>query len=552
MSQLRKEYSKSKSKKDEIVSKAALNWLAENVIIINEKLDRKSVKRLIKSIQKFEDTFGPFADQVPSIKLHLDAAETGLELVVTGRSSDRKTSNLLKQMSYLYSSLSGFFAKDLPILLKSRFFRAAKEQPDQRMDMLPSETPEGHKHNPQVIQDAIATALKPDKDEKKLLKKMYRSTKLPELEPRKIARELMSLSYNDLESLTQIGKTPMVTTPDEVVEEPETPEAPEQEVAAESVFRHTGQLLTEGMLTEASLSEVGPVLQQLTSIVKSAGLDALEGPLNDLYTQLVQYLNSDKGTQLKQSIQQAKAKGGSIADLFKTPGGKLLKQANMAIETLKGLGQAWPDIQPFTQKPQVSDKDILDIKQLISKQVGGGFFKKAAQAFGVTTRPFPGLEPESIVDALTKSTLGEEYMRFHAGVVLERRIKEQTETGAAAGAGDAVTEPPAGDEAAKGVQKLATAMSALHQFATGASGSAKTTGAQASTSTGRTQQTQNTSSTSGTETVGTGPASGKEVAGVGSKESIGALKQSFPNLTDKQYDALAAGLDGAGYKIVKK
>lgn len=551
MSQLRKEYSKSKSKKEEIVSEAALNWLAENVIIINEALDRKSVKRLISSIQKFEDTFGPFSDQVPSIKLHLDAAETGLELVITGRSSERKTSNLLKQMSYLYSALSGFFAKDLPILLKSRFFRAAKEQPDQRMDMLPSASPGGHKHNPKIIQDAIATALRPSKEEKKLLGKMYRSTKLPELEPRKIARELMSLTYSDLESLTKIGKVPMVATPEDM-EEPEVSETPgaegtEQEVATESVFRRSDQLLTESILSEASIREVGPILQQLTAIVKNAGLSDLQKPLNDLYTQLTQFLSSNAGSKVKQAISQAGAKGGSIADIFKTPGGKLLKQANMAIETLKGLGQAWPEIQPFTQKPEISDKDILNIKQLITKQVSGGFFKKAAQAFGVTTRPFPGLEPESIVDALTKSTLGEGYMRFNAGVVLERRLKEQEDTQG----GLADLEAPTGDEAKQGVEKLAKAMTSLHQFATGASKTANTAGTKASTTAKQTQQTQNTQSTASTETAGTGPTSGKEVA-AGQQDNVSALKQSFPQLTDNQYAALATGLDGAGFKIVKK
>jgi hypothetical protein len=401
MSQLRKEYTKSKQKKDEIVSEAALAWLAENVIIINEALDRKSVKRLINSIQKFEDTFGPFADRVPSIKVHLDAAETGLELVVTGRSSERKTSNLLKQMSYLYSTLSGFFAKDLPILLKSRFFRAAKEQPEQRMDMLPSASAGGQRHDPKIIQDAIAAALKPSKEEKKLLGKMYRSTKLPELEPRKIARELMSLSYNDLEELTQIGKVPMVATPEDI----EEPEAPEQEVATESVFRRSNQLLTEGILTEVSVNEVGPILQQAIQIVKSAGLQTLVQPLDKLYSELINYLGSSAGEQLKAGIQQAKnAAGGqqgtALADIFKTPGGKLLKQANMAIETLKALGQAWPELQPILNKPNVTAADMTNMEAIILKKVSGGFFKKAAQSFGVTTQPYPGLKPEEIVDAL--------------------------------------------------------------------------------------------------------------------------------------------------------
>jgi len=122
MSQLRKEYSKSKQKKEKIVSEAALKWLAENVIVINEALDRKSVKRLINSIQKFEDVFGPFADKVPSIQAHLDSAETGLEMVITGRSSERKTSKPTQADVLSIFNFEQLFRKRLINLIEVTFF----------------------------------------------------------------------------------------------------------------------------------------------------------------------------------------------------------------------------------------------------------------------------------------------------------------------------------------------------------------------------------------------------------------------------------------------
>ena len=98
MSLLRQEYKKYITKKNDTVNEAAFSWLKKNVVIINEKIDRTTVSRLIDNIQKFENTFGDFADKLPAIGRYLDSAEVGLQLVVTGKANDKKASDMLKKL----------------------------------------------------------------------------------------------------------------------------------------------------------------------------------------------------------------------------------------------------------------------------------------------------------------------------------------------------------------------------------------------------------------------------------------------------------------------
>jgi hypothetical protein len=103
--------------------------------------------------------------------------------------------------------------------------------------------------------------------------------------------------------------------------------------------------------------------------------------------------------------------------------------------------------------------------------------------------------------------------------------------------------------------KLKTAMTALHQFATGASGTAKTGGATATKRTGVAGQTNNASSTQGTDTAGTGPAGGKEVAGAGQQggdAAFAGLKAAFPKQQDQALKNMLSAINQAGYQIVKK
>lgn len=386
MSTLRKEYTKSKKRKEEIVSDAALSWLAENVIIINERLDRRAVTRLDNSIQKFDDVFGPFRERVPSISTHLDSAETALNMVVSGRSSERKTSNLLKQMTYLYSTLSSFFAKDLKVLLKSRVFRAARANPEQRLDLIPKITPDGLKHDVQVIQDAFANALKPTKDDKTMLKKIYKSTKLPELEPRRIARELLGLSFNDLEELTQIGKVPMVATPEEVAE----PEAPETGAEAELELEHA----IRGVFLE-SVSQDGLLLERIDS-QKANQLASVIGQISTAIDTGNPALATLKGN-LDKLVGQSRTELAQNKWL----GGSAVKQLINFYNVLDNLKQQWDSsIKPLFADGALSDDEKTQLNDLLAAATKDSIFSNIAQKLKLSKPHAAGLDPASVVKAV--------------------------------------------------------------------------------------------------------------------------------------------------------
>ena len=210
MSSLRKEYKQSQQKKNEIVTEAAVSWVEQNFILINEKLNRKDVNRLITSISKFEEKFGNYSDRLPAVRSILDQAQTGLQLVVTGKASDSRAADLLKELSVLYSLLSGFFGQDLPILLKMNLFADAKANPTVRLDSLTGT------FDTKSVLAAFENALRPDKEEMALAKRIYKKGKLPMVDAKVVAGDLLHLSYNDLSELAGIQKTPMVITQDEV------------------------------------------------------------------------------------------------------------------------------------------------------------------------------------------------------------------------------------------------------------------------------------------------------------------------------------------------
>lgn len=416
MSTLRQEYLKSKTRKEKIVSEAALAWLAKNVIIINEKIDRTTVSRLIDSIQKFEDTFGKFADRLPTISQYLNAAEEGLQQVITGKANDRKASAMLKKLTILYHTFSDFFTRDLPILLRAKVFDAAKEQPDVRLDMIRNRN--GMSYDPYVIRDALANALKPTKEEKKLLSKIYRTSLLPKMDVDEIAGQLMTLTFNELEELTKVGKVPLAATPEELEGE-EVPEEglggglpgeeiPGAEVPVPESVQGKGELLTEQMITEtvnllleATVEEVTSGVNALKSIVDSApALAQLKGPVSDLQSKVLDVMGTGDVKSYLNQIKQAGTtdKKRLLANLFQTPKGKIISQANMAIESFESLAKAYNQVEPILNKENVTQQDLANVRKTLLKALTGGIVQRIKSLF--KTEPFPGLSPEEILDAV--------------------------------------------------------------------------------------------------------------------------------------------------------
>lgn len=426
MSSLRQEYNKSKTRKEKIVSEAAVGWLANNVILINEKIDRTTVSRLIDSIQKFEDTFGKFADRLPTIEQYLSAAEQGLQQVITGKANERKASAMLKKLTILYFTFSDFFSRDLPILLRAKIFDAAKEQPDVRLDMIRNRN--GVQHDPYLIRDAFANALTPTKEEKKLLSKIYRSALLPRLNSQEIAGELMTLTFNELQELTQVGKVPLVATPEEVPGEtaglpgeeiPATPApVPEGVVGKGQVLNE--QVLNEAVqiLSEAKIEDLQGQVAALKSLVDSAGLTKLSGKVDKLQSDLLRAMNSDAFASywdvLKQSGGQGGAKGiaQKLQALFsQSPQAKevanLLGRTNATIELVKAIASAWPKIQGAVgNKETLTSADVANIEKILlnaaPKQRSGlvGMVGQALNALVGKGSTEPYISAQEVVDAL--------------------------------------------------------------------------------------------------------------------------------------------------------
>lgn len=218
MSNLRKELNKYKETRDQYINEAAYAWAEKNIILINEKIDRKNVKRLSDAILKFDEKFGLYKDKIPALADQLEKAENNLQLVLTGRVDNSSASDMLQQLSYLYKTFSDFFGTDLPILLNTGIFSVAKQNPDVRLDSLqPGEGKSSH--DPKIIRDTFKHSIEPSKDELKLIRKIYRKRNIPLIDSLGIANQLLSLSYNELQNLTGVEKIPMVATEDEPVQE---------------------------------------------------------------------------------------------------------------------------------------------------------------------------------------------------------------------------------------------------------------------------------------------------------------------------------------------
>jgi hypothetical protein len=393
MSSLRKEYKQYQEKKNEIVSEAAISWVEENFVLINEKLNRKDVSRLIQSITKFEEKFGEFSDRLPAIRNILDQAQTGLQLVVTGKASDSRASDLLKELSVLYNLLSSFFGQDLPVLLKMHMFSDAKANPTVRLDSLtgPFDT--------KSVLAAFENALRPSKDEMTMYKRIYKKGKLPMVDAKVIAVDLLALSFADLQQLSGVEKTPMVVTQDEVdgvVGEQSIKLDPEKTrlkigEGKKKSLNVEGVLLTEALNPQ----RLNKIIELTAKINETLGknkefLPNVSKSLNNLISMIRKSLASEGG------VAQALA---SLVD--KDDLSVKVKQLELFYNTFKQIQGSWEQIKPLFQDGELTSQELGQIQALLNKSVSGNFLNKITNLFKV--KPFAGLEPNKIVTDLIQT-----------------------------------------------------------------------------------------------------------------------------------------------------
>jgi hypothetical protein len=541
MSNLRQEYQKNKEVKDQIVTEAAVKWVDSNVVIISEKINRSSVNRLVSSIAKFEETFAPFEQRVPTITAIVDGCEENLQMVLTGKAGDKKTSEVLEYLSFVYNLFSTFFSKDLPVVLKAKMFRTAQENPGVRLDSLTGN------FNVDAASKAFAHAIEPSPEELKLIGRVLKSKSIPKIDSKKIASELMALSYSDLVELTTMQKVPLATTPKTL--------DPEDTVVTE------GMMLREHhLLLEASIEDIGKKMNMLKQVVAQTGIQALANPINKLHSEILAFEGSPAGEQLKQTLTANVGKTGTaVSDLFKSKGGILVKQANMAIELFNALGNSWPKVKSAIDLENPTEQDINSVKGVLTKAASSNIFKKAAQFAGVATKPYPGLEPEDVINAILapQEQATESKDNKNKSVLKEQEPTQTTDASSPTQQQPATTDNNSGPKAS--LEKINKAMTALHQFAT------KSSAVQSSPTdptTGTQPQGQQNQSSSGT--TGTGASTGAnekqlnssgttmtpgeaDMAVKGAMVALGTSKESTKN-TIKQ---VVAALQKAGYKITK-
>lgn len=548
---IRKAYTSHKEQQEKIIDEASKLWVENNVILITEKINRNNVNRLISSITKFEETFGPYRNSIPSLTTVLDGAEHQLQLVLTGKAGDKRSSDLLEYLSFVYNVFSSFFSKDLPILLKTKVFSGARENPDVRLDALSNRGINGVQTNfdADIAAKALAHGMTPSKEETKLVGRILRSKAMPKLDYKKISYELLGLTYNNLVELTSITKTPLVTTPGGVVED---------EDGNKSINE------SRVILAEATAEELGARVDQLKKLVSVAsGMKALVQPVNNLHSALLKMQNTPVGKQILDKIEQGLLTGDSMTDLVKTPAAKLYKQANMVIELFAALGKAWPKVKSFVDKNDPTPDDIENIKGILSKAVSGGFLKRTAQQFGLTIQPYPGLSPEEVVNALTTGQTtgtGDPVVQQQEGVaklaspMISENEVDQQQQGAS--------------ESKAALDNLKSSMQALSKFATTApsggstAGTKETTGTLASQdpNTGGGGATQGTVGTDNKGVTGTDPNqqnldSGPKDNASGDNDVINtalqAIGKSGDKTAQKQMQTVLQSLRDSGYTITK-
>lgn len=208
---IRDEYNQHKKQTDEIVTEAAMSWLDKNVVVITEKIDRKSVQKFVRSVEKFEETFGQYSDKLPTISQILAGAESNLSDVLTGRVSDKRISDTMQYISYAYNTLSDFFSKDLPLLLRTKTFALAKKNPGITLDAL-----SGQGFDANTARKVFATAITPSKEEMKLIGRIIKKNHIPNIEAKQISNELLRLTFQELMDLSNVGKVPLVVSEEDV------------------------------------------------------------------------------------------------------------------------------------------------------------------------------------------------------------------------------------------------------------------------------------------------------------------------------------------------
>lgn len=403
MATLREEYSKHRADKGKAVNEAAIQWVLENVLLLNETFNREALQRLQGSISKFDSTFAPFAAKVPEVKKSLDEAEELMNRITMGEKVTRSDGRLrltdeekesikepatymVKYLSLMYNNLSRFFNRDMKALMEFPIFRKALANP---------QTPLRDLAEADRMKKALLHALVPNSETTAILQRMYRSMDLPSLDYKQIADELLNLSASDFQQLMQVDKVPLVVSADKSTASMSpvqaSPVAPAMEAATSTnpKVQSGDEILSEE--EENLLKEIGEIdPNQLSTVVK--GIQRVQGIVKGMPE--LANLNRDLESLRAQALTTV-SKGGMMAG---KKAQTIAATANMVYGFFDKLGELWPKLQPLipTDRP-LAEEELANIQQFMTR-AQGGIMAKIGNWF--QTRALPGLAPTQIAQEI--------------------------------------------------------------------------------------------------------------------------------------------------------
>lgn len=385
MGLLKEEYKKHKEEKQKLINEAAMQWVLDNVLLLNETFNRDSLQKLQSAIVKFENTFSPFASKVPEVQKSLDQTIDMMNKITMGEKITKKDGVLkltkdekesvkepatyaIKYLSIMYNNLSRFFNKDMSVLLGFPLFKKAHDNP---------ETPLKDLVDSDKMRKAILHALVPGTEIQTILKRMYRTMELPSLNYDIIADELLNLSYDNFRELMKMDKVPLVAT----VEKNGTEEA----TGTNPKVVNDNYVLTEE--DEAILKEIGEVNpKQLESVV--SGIVKIQGILKG-FPELAN--TNQKLEQLRAQALAIVSQGG----IKNAPKAKMIAAtANSLYDYFDKLGELWPKLEPLIPVGrQMSEAEIKNVETFLQR-AQGGMLAKISNWF--KSKLVPGMNPNEI------------------------------------------------------------------------------------------------------------------------------------------------------------
>lgn len=413
MSSIRKEYVESKQQASQALIYEELEADGD-LVLITERLNRSTVNKLNNSIKRFDEKFSPYNEKLPAIAEIIKSAEEGLYLVLTGKMGSRNAGKMLERMSVIHNILTDFFGRDLAMLISMPYFKAARLTPDIRLDELAVDD-----HSVKVIRKTFAAALKPSKDERQLFRKVFRNFEMPSLDWNEAAKQLVSLTYNELVDLSDIERIPMLIA--DLKDKQEEPVDESSQLDESGLTERGGGNIgsklmgaagTFGTKAGKGIAGVGGAAVAGTALASVALYNRFKGPSVEDIKQMNIYFNKIEAVIPKNLPQTkgmidglntleaniAKAEGGAKFagwNPLRNPAQRAMAQGKQVVDMFEKLGAIW--LSSGKKYNKDGKIDIVGLRKLFNSNVNG-VGAKAGRLFKATLPK--GLDAKSVVEAL--------------------------------------------------------------------------------------------------------------------------------------------------------